>query len=485
MITIQKKWNSGVKSWPKITSILTFFFSLNFGWNQAYCQSELVQFVDSVFEKSNSKKKIELGRKITHFENLRSLSVLKPSFVLSSKLPDYSRTIGAITQPDGSLKFEPQSQSYSTLAIGANQVLAKTGGKFSLYSGINRIDLFDPVRINSWSTNAFILTYSQPLFSGNDLKYLKSNISRKSEIDRLMQNEEEALLKGNVTNKLIDLYIYYAKLNIVQQQDSISREVLTGAQHLFESGRLLEYELKLLKIDNLNKRNTIIRLHQIIKSIQNNLSLELGIEIDSSFYNRLDVENWTYPSVSRDSLLKLAYGHSAWNNLLNTIELNRQDLQILKTSKGLQGNLDISFGLNQRANSLEDAYNNPLNRQTAAINLTIPITDGGNRNYEVLQKESQLEQLNMDKSIKEQQMLQSVDVFLFNFNQRKKEIKLQRETTVSLNEQLEIHKTLFLSGKIDTKEYLKVLEMADEAVFQYYGSTSDFWKEYFSPWTFL
>ena len=86
-----------------------------------------------------------------------------PQLSLNGNVPGYYSSINAITLPDGSSIFTPQSQASSNLGLSLSQKIPFTGGQLFLSSALNRIDLMD-TKTQYYKSSPFSMTLQQPLF---------------------------------------------------------------------------------------------------------------------------------------------------------------------------------------------------------------------------------------------------------------------------------------------------------------------------------
>ena len=108
-----------------------FMLMLTFGTLVGYAQTSLQSLVTQARTTSPEAKVLELSNEQNGYNNSLQLVSLKPSLSLTGNLPGFTRSINSITQHDGSLKFQTQSQAYSSLSISASQAIAPTGGRIS------------------------------------------------------------------------------------------------------------------------------------------------------------------------------------------------------------------------------------------------------------------------------------------------------------------------------------------------------------------
>lgn len=93
--------------------------------------------------KNSYDQKAAINQYKSSFWNYRNYkAAFFPKLFLNGTLPDYTRAIGRITLPNGELSFVEQNQAYSSLDLGVSQNIGFTGGRVSLFSSLNRIDVF-------------------------------------------------------------------------------------------------------------------------------------------------------------------------------------------------------------------------------------------------------------------------------------------------------------------------------------------------------
>jgi hypothetical protein len=211
-----------------------------------FAQYSLDSLLSLAFERSPEAKVLELNNQQNGYNNTLQLGSLKPSLSLTGNLPGFTRSINSITQPDGSLKFQTQSQAYSSLGISASQAIAPTGGRISLTSGLNRIDLFDPSNNTAWSSNLFVATVSQPLFQFNELKYLKPNLTTTQKLNNARYEQSVATFNQQIAALVLDYYYAAQQVKLLTTQLTKQTETINRTAYLVEAGKILQEDVDLL-----------------------------------------------------------------------------------------------------------------------------------------------------------------------------------------------------------------------------------------------
>src|SRR6185503_6495014 len=77
---------------------------------------------------------------------------LLPQIGLRGDMPNVSRAIIPVTQPDGKTLFVPQSQMQSRLDLTVSQRIPGTGGNLFVSSNLTRVDLYGTRDSRLWSS---------------------------------------------------------------------------------------------------------------------------------------------------------------------------------------------------------------------------------------------------------------------------------------------------------------------------------------------
>ena len=142
---------------------------------------EAIQQMTSTYEY----KKLRNDSIIQEYNHQSFKASVLPQISLSGNLPNYSRSISLVTQPEGYDKYVTRSYATSNLGYNISQLLPFTGGTVSLSSNLERQDNFNMTTNRyAYYFNLFNVSYSQALFSYNSYKWKKRT-------DKLTQTLEE------------------------------------------------------------------------------------------------------------------------------------------------------------------------------------------------------------------------------------------------------------------------------------------------------
>ncbi len=96
---------------------------------------------------------------------------LLPSFSLSGNAPNFNKSLIPNTLDNGQLIFSSRRQSNATTSLSISQNIMPTGGTLSLSSGVTRLGIFNNENTYLWQSTPMVLSYQQPIFQFNNLKW--------------------------------------------------------------------------------------------------------------------------------------------------------------------------------------------------------------------------------------------------------------------------------------------------------------------------
>ncbi len=419
---------------------------------------------------------LRLSKEQQGYQARLQLASLKPNLSLTSNLPGYTRSINSITQPDGSLKFQTQSQAYSTLGITASQAIPLSGGRLSLVSGLNRIDLFDPARTTNWSSNLFILSYSQPLLQYNELKNLRPNVLPTQILNTAQNRKRQQQLKQQITALILDYVLTSTQIENARNQITEQPKTNSRAKNIMQAGKLLQEDIDLLQLELKRAKNSVQNMGQSLETLAAQLVYHLGADVNLAEIKGLDIAKWSRPSIDRDSLLALAQSDPTGLQNTQAILLAQQDVDRQRQNSGLSASFDVSFGYNQRADDLGSIYQNPLDRQMGTISVSVPILDGGRAKYNQLLAQNSFETAKLQKQIAEQTINQQVENILRQYAQIENNIILAKGSLTIAKQRANRYKNLFEAGKITIDQYLQAVNYYQGIEFDLQSAYVNFWK---------
>lgn len=402
-----------------------------------------------------------------------------PQLALSSVAGNYYRSIDNITQPDGSFSFRPREVANSSVFLSLSQAVAPTGGTLSLSSGLNRIDNFT---VNSTQFTAIpaSIGFDQPLLAFNNLRWERRIQPLLYEEAKRRYNEE----MEQVVLRAINLYYNVLESQINQSIADVNvannDTLFKIAQGRYNLGKIAENELLQMELAYMRAKASQNQSEAEMQRATLELRLHLGYSDNQTM--KLAVPEGVFP----ESISEVEAIEQAQKNRSLVIGLDRRLIEAkrgvaqAKGETGLRGNLQANLGLNQTAESINSAFNNPLSQQQIQFSLTTPIIDWGRTKSRRRTAEANLD---LEKSIinqETQSFAQQISLAVNNFNLSKSQLEIGRKGNDIAAKRYEITKQRYLIGKIGITDLNIAQQERDAAKRDFIASLRNYYLSYYN-----
>jgi outer membrane protein len=442
-------------------------------------QLSLQEVVALAQEQSAAARQAETSRENSYWQWRSFKSEYLPQLSLSGALPDFSRTISPITQPDGTIDFKPISYNYSELSLSLRQVIGPTGGSVFVTSLMQRFDDFDREQTR-YNGNPAIIGIEQPLFAYNFYSWAKRIEPLRYEESQKQYLEEREQLAVTATQLFFDLLLAQTNQSIAAKNLANNDTLYKIAEEKHTIGRLSKNDLLQLRLAVLNAD---LALAQAALDAQTaSLALKTFIGMKDTLALRLTAPESLPAAVV---VPEVALAEASKNRKENT-NFRRRLLEAeslvakAKGDNGLNASLFATFGLTNRSDTFMDIYNRPENQQRARIGFTMPLLDWGRQRsiYKVAELNRQLVQYTVDQE--EANFEQAVLTQVNQYNTLKTRLSVTAEADAIAQERYDITKNTFVIGRISITDLNIALAEKDQARRAYIASLSEFWKAHYN-----
>ena len=373
-----------------------------------------------------------------------------PSVSLSTTPFEYSRSL--VERYNSTLdidEYRTQQYTYSSAGLNISQILPFSGGSLSLTSNLSRLNYYGISNYTQFTSIPAIISLSQPILGFNSYKWqLKTApiLYEKAERDYVQSVETIA----------IQLVGYYFDLLTAQLKLKAAVINLANADTFYsigtkrrELGSLTLVDVQNLKVAELNAKNEFAEAQKELKIAE--LAFNSFLRIDEHSIVELEIPEKIIPGkISCDTAFQIGEEN---NPLLlgykeQLIE-SASDLEQTKRSSLLNSTLTLSYGLNQQSSTLPGSYHNPMDKQQASIDFSMPILGWGQRREKIniARKNFENSQISIQQAIINfrQQLITTV----INCNMQKDIIISAVETKEAAQMAFDLTKQLFIIGKAD------------------------------------
>lgn len=399
-----------------------------------------------------------------------------PQLSASGVIPTYNSSINDPTQA----YLPTQYVNYSG-RLDLSQQIGLTGGNISLNSGLSRTDYISDTTPTSYRSIPVTITYTQPIF-----KYNKFRWDRK--INPLQYDQAKRKYLEDLEDVNISVTNFFFALLEAQVEKKIARTNYLNYDTLYKitlgryqlgkipQNQLLLYELSLLKaklaVENsdLALQDALFNFKSFLR-IQNSDSIILDPPVTILYF-----------LVNPSKAIDAAFANTSPSQDFQ-IKLLQADMNVnmAKMNGRFDADLSASFGYNQIAPNLHDAYINPQGLEQVSLSLSLPILDWGVARGQIKMAESQRE---IVKNQVEQGIIdfrQGIYRDVMKFNMQKNQLDIAAKADTVAKKSYKITQDRYMIGKItDFQELYTAQTEADNSENGFFTALQNYWQQYYS-----
>jgi outer membrane protein TolC len=404
-----------------------------------------------------------------------------PNLKLDATLPNYNRTIDAITQSDGTEEYRERQLARYTANLSLSQRIGLTGGEVFLNSGLQRIDNY----YTDTTTKQFLSTpvsigFRQPIFSYNSYKWEKKIEPMVYEEARREYLESREKIAFTAVNHFFNLLMAQVEVSIAVKNQANYDTLYNIARGRYTLGKiaeneLLQLELNLLRANaamenaDLNYQNMLFTFKSYLRLKTNNPLVLLPPA--ETFHFDVDI-----PRAVAEAQSNTSTGMAFERRLLEA----ESQLSMAKLDGRFDAEIFATYGLTQSSDLFDQVYNNPLDEQRVSVGLTIPILDWGQARGRIKMAESGLDLVRT--SIEQERLDFEQNVFLqvTQFMMQKNQLLIAAKADTVAQKRFDVTQKRYMIGKVNDVLELKNAQIDnDNAKIGYYSALKTYWTSFY------
>ena len=405
---------------------------------------------------------------------------LLPSVNLTGGLMEFNRSmVETRNYEDGQIRYVENNTLSNNLMLSVDQNIAPLGGKVSLQSYLYRLDQFsyDNVLYNS---RPIRLSYTQPLFSFNSLKWMKKTEPLRYELAK--RTYLESIEDIGVT--VVDLFfnVLSAQSDSKQARSNLAdrKALFEIARKRFEIGTITKSELLQLELSVINGEfdvdNTRLAFDNRLFSLLSFLRLPSGLDVELiPPYSIPDAGLSTAEVIERAS----ANSPQAMQRRLDVLQ-SEQSVAQAKGQRGIQLELYGEVGLSKTGYTLKNAYTNLQDNEIVGLRLSLPLFDWGVGKGRVKMAKADLEATLVRNRQLEEEYIQDMTSSVNSFNIHTAQCRSALRAQDIAVERYEITRRRFEAGTVTVTDLNTAWQEAENARTQYIRLLQSCWSTYYT-----
>ena len=404
-----------------------------------------------------------------------------PNLSLDATLPNFNRTIDAITQSDGSETYRERTLARYSANLSLTQKVGLTGGEVYLQSGLQRLDNFyTDTSTRQYLSSPVVIGFRQPIFGYNSYKWDKRIEPMRYEEARRQYLETHEQVASTAINHFFNLLMAQVEKGIALKNLANYDTLFNIARGRFVLGKiaeneLLQLELNLLRAEasvetaDLNYQNMLFTFKSYLR-LKTNEAIELIPPAQTEFYT-VKVE---------EAISEARTNTSSGLNFDRQVLEAESNLNMARTQGRFDAEINASFGLTQTSDQFNKAYLNPLDEERITVGLTIPILDWGQAKGRIKMAESNLELVRTSVEQSRMDFEQNIFLKVMQFNMQKNQLKIAAKADTVAQKRFDVTQKRYMIGKVnDILELNNAQIDNDNARMGYYSALKTYWSSYF------
>lgn len=301
-----------------------------------------------------------------------------PSLNFSANVFNFDRSLRALQNSEtGVIRYRENYNMDNSGSIFIQQQIAGTGGTLTLRSNLSRLDQYSPTRYVSYYAQPVTLSYLQPIFKFNSLKWDKKIEPEKYEKAKREYLEQLETVTIKSVRLFFDLLLSEMNYDLALRNYDNTKAMYEIAQKRHEIGSTKQAALLQLELRVINDSIAINTQRNNYRVKVRELRSFLGLDAESSVSLKAPE---IMPGITIDGAMAVdkALANSSFLIAQNVLKMeSERDVDRAKGNRGLSMEISTQFGLSNSANNFADSYSNLLDKEILGLKLSIPIMDWG------------------------------------------------------------------------------------------------------------
>ena len=306
----------------------------------------------------------------------------RPQLALAGTVPNFSRAIVPVVQPDGTTEFQSVRYNNSLLAVNLTQNIGLTGGQVVVGSQVQRFDDFARTE-KRYNNQPFTLGLTQPLGYFNALKWARRIEPLLFQESQRQYLEDREAIAQRVTELYFDVLLQQVNATVAGQNAQATAELLRVGREKYALGRLSQSDLLQLELNLLNAQQE--QNQAWLDAETATVGLRTYCALPATEAGAAAPPLAVPPPAPALAVVPAEALSQAQQHRTTTLALQRRQLQAARDvaqargTTGFLATLTANLGYVNQAPYLLDSYRALQNQQQVSLAFSLPLVDWGRR----------------------------------------------------------------------------------------------------------
>jgi len=404
---------------------------------------------------------------------------LLPQVTLGGTIPDYSRAIVPVIQPDGSQLFTPLQQTTSQLGLNVTQKLPFTGGNLSVSSSLQQFRMSGAQQIHTWTAVPVTVSLQQGILRPNTIRWDTRAQDLTTEVAERQYLESRENVALQAANAFFDLYSARSARDNAERNVAVNDTLYTLNKGRFQVGKIGENDLLQSELAVLRARTALdaanLDYDRALAAFRLAVNLPAGADV------RIVVTS-DLPTMHIDTAMAV---QQALRNSSAIAGLELQDVQArravteAKLSTGVGATLQASFGFNASGSGPTAAYSNLLQAQQLSLGVQVPLIQWGAHSDDVEAAQADQSRIAATSRISREQTIQNARFAALQVTLAASNLAVSAKADTVASKRFAVAYQRYVIGKIGVDNLYIAQSDKDQALQQYVLALRGYWSAYY------
>jgi outer membrane protein TolC len=404
---------------------------------------------------------------------------LLPQLSLGGIVPNYSRAIIPVVQPDGSTLFVPQHQTNASLNLLLTQKLPLIGGDLFVSSALARVAVAGEQSLETWSSTPVAIGVQQDIFRPNVTAWDGREQAARSELAERQYLEDMENVALGTSEAFFDVYTARVALDNAEKNAAVNDTLYKLNTGRLEVGKIGENDLLQSELALVRARTTLESARLDYDRAVDALRLVLAVPGGTPLQI---VVTTTLPEFEADTARAVAEAlrnRAALSDAALQDVLARRRVAEARLSSGVGATVSASFGLNATAPQASLVYQHLLEARQFTLAVQVPLVQWGARKAGVEAAEADRERVT--NAARATQDLVAHDAYFaaLQLAQARRTVALLAKADTVGAKRFEVAYNRYVIGRIALDNLYIAQTEKDQAVAQFAQALRAYWEAYY------
>ncbi len=404
---------------------------------------------------------------------------LLPQISVAGTLPDYSRAIEPVIQPDGSQLFTPLQQTTSQLGLSVSQKLPFSGGNLTVSSSLQRFQMSGAQQVRTWSSTPMTVTLSQPILRPNTIKWDTREQDLQTEIAERKYLEAREGVAAATTNAFFDLYSARSALQNATHNVAVNDTLYTLNKGRYQVGKIGENDLLQSELALLRARTSEDGAKLDYDRAMAAFRLAINVPVDAAVSISVTPDVPVVPLDTTRAVAEALHNSSIITTLALEDVQARRAVTEAQLSTGVGAMLQASYGFNASGSGASSAYRNLLQAQQLSLGVQMPLIQWGAHSADIQAAKADQQQVAATSQATREQTIQNARFAALQLAQAGRNLLVSAKADTVASKRFDVAYERYVIGKITIDNLYIAQNDKDQALLQYVQALRGYWSAYY------